>query len=1165
MNGSFHRITCLLLAIMIACLVFGITLADEVKAADEYDTLRDKYKLMLTGGTTYDPSDPKIAARIHSITVTAQGYWDTMHKQPDRNRLWNDAPFGNDSSGITNTYNHLKDMALAYTTHGSTLEGNAALKADIIDGLEWMNNNQFFEGCTKYQNWWHWEIGGPLALNDIVALMYSDLTEVQVADYMAAVAYTQPSVTMTGANRLWESQVIAISGINNKDAVRIMAGRDGISALLPYVAKGDGFYTDGSFVQHNYYAYNGGYGAGLLSGISDLMFLLKDSTWAITDPEQVNVYQWVYDSYEPFIYKGNLMDMVRGREISRHGLQDDQAAIAIIVAIIRLSQIAEPGDAEAFQSMVKYWLEEHSEHPFLDSVPIHIIVSADQILNDPTIISREEQVMYRQFAGMDRALLLRPGFGFGISMFSSRIGNYEAINAENNKGWYTGNGMTYLYNNDLSQYHDHFWPTVNNYRLAGTTVLQNTTQSANNRSANNWTGGANMLDQYGVSGMQLQTVGKNLTANKSWFMFDDEIVALGAGISSTDGIPVETIVENRKLGSAGDNTLSVDGSVKSSTLGWSETMMDIQAVHLAGNVPGSDIGYYFPGGATINGLREARSGSWNTLNSSINWRDSTLHTRNYMTLWLDHGINPTNDAYSYVLLPNKTGSELGSYVSAPDISILENSTTVQAVKENQLNIVGINFWKDITATAGLVTSDKKASVMTRETASEYEVSVADPTQSNVGSIYIDVNKSATGLIAKDDEITVIQYHPTIKFKVNTHKLGGRTSKIKFSLTGTPSDNPPPIPIPNPYEAELLPIHALTSTPVIYNDVNASGGKKLGFNNNAVDQYVEFSLDVPQAGIYDITGRVMKASNNGIYQVSINGAQIGSPQDTYWNTSEQHKDFNFGSYDFSTPGSYLIRFTTVGKNISASGFKLSLDYVSLHSPLPEIDVQAPSAPTDVTARGISSNAILLNWSPSTDNVEVIGYRIYRDGMEIGTTTSTTYHDTGLMPATSYSYTVRAFDAADNLSLPSNTATISTLGSNRYEAEVLAVNEANDTHVVKSHTAASGGLYRLFNGREANDYIAYEVQVPEAGSYHLTLKVMRFSDNGIYQLQINDGVLSAPFDMYRSSGSALDVDLGQITLSQAGTQLFTFIAADKNEDSFGYKLPLDYIQLEPVEMD
>ncbi|GAB3598030.1 hypothetical protein GCM10027408_12130 [Microbacterium tumbae] len=1131
----------------------------DATVADEFDGLRDKYRTMLTGGTGYSLSDPDIAARVGQITDTAQGHWDTMQKAPDRVRLWNDASFGNDSASMTTTYGRLRDMALAYVTHGSELEGDIALKTDLISALDWMNANKFFDGVSMYQNWWHWQIGAPLALNDIVALIYDELTPTQVSEYMAAVSYTQPSVTMSGANRLWESQVIALSGINDKDSSRVAAGRDGMSALFPYVTAGDGFSTDGSFVQHSFYAYNGGYGVSLLAGISDLLYLLHGSTWEVVDPDRANVFQWIYDSYEPFIYKGNLMDMVRGREISRHGAQDLDVAVDVLEAIIRLSQVAPSADAEAFESMIKHWLQLDTDKTFLEQVPVDLIIAANEILSDPSITARGEITTHRQFSAMDRAVHLRPDFGFGISMSSSRIGNYEAINAENNKGWHTGDGMTYLYNDDLSQFNDDFWPTVDSHRLPGTTVLENTTQAANTRNGEDWVGGAGFRGQYGVTGMQLHPAGRSLEAKKSWFMFDDEIVALGAGISSTDGIAAETIVENRKLNGAGDNALTVNGSAEPTALGWSETLTGVDHAHLAGTVPGSDIGYYFPGGATVDGLREARTGNWKQLNSSSAWGDPTPHTRNYLTLALGHGTNPTDQSYSYVLLPNKTSAQVGDYAAAPDISILENSDSVQAVKENGLNVTGINFWKDEPTTAGPVTSDRKASVMMSETADELELSVSDPTQKNVGMIYLTVDTSATGLISKDPEVTVIQYHPTVMLKVNVNNMRGKVLTAKFSLSGPQAPNPAPIAIPDPYEAEALPVHFRTDSVSIYTDANASGGGKAGINNNAVGDYVEFSVDVTQPGTYDVIARVLKASNNGIYQLSVDGVDAGAPQDLFWSTSETRKDFNLGTHAFTTAGSHLFRLTTTGKNASASGYKLMLDYLSL-IPAGEGggDPQPPTTPTDLTATAVSVSQIDLSWTASTGDDGVAGYRIYRDGSEVGSSPTASFSDTGLAPSTTYIYTVRAYDDAARLSEASAAATATTAGvSNRLEAEALTASAG----VVKSSADASGGQYRIFNAYGVGEHIDYTVTVAEAGTYRLTVRAMRFSDSGTYQLQIDGNDVGGPIDLYRPSGKVVEVDLGNVTLSQGSHEL-TFTVTGKNTSSFGYKLPLDCLQLDAV---
>jgi len=89
-----------------------------------------------------------------------------------------------------------------------------------------------------------------------------------------------------------------------------------------------------------------------------------------------------------------------------------------------------------------------------------------------------------------------------------------------------------------------------------------------------------------------------------------------------------------------------------------------------------------------------------------------------------------------------------------------------------------------------------------------------------------------------------------------------------------------------------------------------------------------------------------------------------------------------------------------------------------------DTQAPSAPTNLTATVTSSIQISLNWNASTDNVGVTGYDIYRNGTIVGSSTSTSYIDTGLTAATLYSYTVKAKDAASNISVFSNAVSVTT---------------------------------------------------------------------------------------------------------------------------------------------
>jgi len=95
--------------------------------------------------------------------------------------------------------------------------------------------------------------------------------------------------------------------------------------------------------------------------------------------------------------------------------------------------------------------------------------------------------------------------------------------------------------------------------------------------------------------------------------------------------------------------------------------------------------------------------------------------------------------------------------------------------------------------------------------------------------------------------------------------------------------------------------------------------------------------------------------------------------------------------------------------------------------PAPDTQAPSAPTNLAATAPSSAQTSLTWIASSDNVGVTGYRIERcqgagcgTFVQVGTSTTTGYSDTSVAASTSYSYRVRATDAAGNLSAYSNTA-------------------------------------------------------------------------------------------------------------------------------------------------
>ena len=93
------------------------------------------------------------------------------------------------------------------------------------------------------------------------------------------------------------------------------------------------------------------------------------------------------------------------------------------------------------------------------------------------------------------------------------------------------------------------------------------------------------------------------------------------------------------------------------------------------------------------------------------------------------------------------------------------------------------------------------------------------------------------------------------------------------------------------------------------------------------------------------------------------------------------------------------------------------------PPPVADTTPPTTPANVSGTAISSSQINLSWSASTDNVGVSSYRIFRNGNQVGTSTTTTFSDIGLSASTTYVYTVSASDAAGNISSASSGAGIS----------------------------------------------------------------------------------------------------------------------------------------------
>lgn len=117
----------------------------------------------------------------------------------------------------------------------------------------------------------------------------------------------------------------------------------------------------------------------------------------------------------------------------------------------------------------------------------------------------------------------------------------------------------------------------------------------------------------------------------------------------------------------------------------------------------------------------------------------------------------------------------------------------------------------------------------------------------------------------------------------------------------------------------------------------------------------------------------------------------------------------------------------------------------------IDTTPPTTPVGLTATPVTYSQINLSWLSSTDDILLSGYQVWRDAVQIATTTATTYVDTGLTASTTYTYTITAYDHVFNVSSssvpvatttpsipvppPASTSTRSTQGGLRPFADML----------------------------------------------------------------------------------------------------------------------------------
>ncbi|WP_067781215.1 polysaccharide lyase family 8 super-sandwich domain-containing protein [Actinomyces vulturis] len=409
----------------------------------------------------------------------------------------------------------IEECAYCLATPQSAHYASEDLFHALICAIDRLLRHAYGPEHPEYGNWWTWEIGIARALADMMCILlesaeqlrdihcdkHNDTTDqvntelhdvinrsAQAINFYVPDPCEQfdgirtPRQPSTGANRVDLCQALTISAIatNNLDAA-INAFMAVLPVLAP-VCHGDGFYEDGSFIQHHAIAYTGSYGDVLLSGVCRLFALMHK----YIEPCHIErLGSIITDSYMPIIVNGRVLDCVRGRSIGRKTDPATTRAHSIMGSMIRCAAFL-PDERDSWATYIRFQLHGATNSDFFYDDLATVAILAPYVEESfsyrgdelgPHIVEnyKSHSSHYvnrsRAYQAMDRLIHHADGWSMALSLCSPQIAWYEYGNKENGWGSRTSLGMRYLITAvDPHPYDPPFWPTLDYSAPPGTTT-----------------------------------------------------------------------------------------------------------------------------------------------------------------------------------------------------------------------------------------------------------------------------------------------------------------------------------------------------------------------------------------------------------------------------------------------------------------------------------------------------------------------------------------------------------------------------------------------------------------------------------------------------------------------------------------------------------------------
>ncbi|HCV7654504.1 TPA: polysaccharide lyase 8 family protein [Staphylococcus aureus] len=695
-----------------------IAVADTNVQTPDYEKLRNTWLDVNYGYNKYDENNDAMKKKFEATEKEAEKLLSSMKTESGRTYLWAGAEnLETNSSHMTRTYRNIEKIAEAMK-HKNTKLKTDENKTKVKDALEWLHENAYGKEPDKKVadlktnfsksapqkntnlNWWDYEIGTPRALTNTLILLNGDISSDEKKKYTAPIKTFAPksdeilssvgkAEPAKGGNLVDISKVKLLESIIEEDTTMMKESIVAFNKVFTYVQSNatdkerNGFYKDGSYIDHKDVPYTGAYGVVLLEGISQMMPMIKETPFNDKTQNNTTLKSWIDDGFLPLIYKGEMMDLSRGRAISRENETSHTASATVMKSLLRLSDTMDDSTKTKYKQIIKTSVKSDSSYNQNDYLNSYSdIDKMKKLIDDKSITTNDLTQQLKIYNDMDRVTYHNKDldFAFGLSMTSKNVARYESINGENLKGWHTGAGMSYLYNSDVKHYCDNFWATADMKRLAGTTTLDNEEPKSTDvkKSSKTFVGGTKFDDQHASIGMDFENQDKTLTAKKSYFILNDKIVFLGTGIKSTDSSknPVTTI-ENRK---ANGYTLYTDDKQTTASDNQGTNSVFLEST----NKPKNNIGYHFLNKPKITVTKETHTGNWKEINKS---QKDTQKTDEYYEVTQKH--SNSDNKYGYVLYPGLSKDVFKS--KASQVTVVKQDDDFHVVKDNESVWAGVNY------------------------------------------------------------------------------------------------------------------------------------------------------------------------------------------------------------------------------------------------------------------------------------------------------------------------------------------------------------------------------------------------------------------------------------------------------------------------------------------